>query len=131
MSLKNHLVNLFKGNVKLKDVWYYTQGNVRYKMYYSKFSFLIRKHIMDQINFRISVMKKECYDNGECVMCGCATTALQMCNKACEGKCYPSMMNKKMWNKFKGGELIKIKGIMWRLIDGELYYGEFFLIKKQ
>jgi hypothetical protein len=76
-------------------------------------------------------MKKECYDNGECIMCGCSTTALQMCNKACEGKCYPAMMDKKMWVKFKGGKLVKIKGLSWRLIDGELYHGEFFLIKKQ
>lgn len=130
MSLKNHLVNFFKGNVELKDVYYYIQGNIRYKIYYSKFSFLIRRHILDQINFRISVMKKECYDNGECIMCGCATTALQMCNKKCDGECYPSMMNNKMWNKFKSGKLIKVKELSWRLIDGELYCGKFFLIKK-
>ena len=41
------------------------------------------------------------------------------------------MMDKKMWVKFKGGKLVKIKGLSWRLIDGELYHGEFFLIKKQ
>ena len=59
-----------------------------------------------------------------------STTALQMCNKECDGKCYPFMMNKKMWNNFKKGRLIKSKELSWKLINGELYYGKFFLVKK-
>ena len=78
MSLKNHLINFFKGNVPLKDVWYYIQGNYRYMLYYSKFRFLIRQHIRRQIALRILVMNEECYSNGECIKCGCATTPLQM-----------------------------------------------------
>jgi len=73
---------------------------MRYKIYYSKNKFLIRKHILEQIDFRIKVMNKECYDKGYCIKCGCHTTALQMCNKSCDGNCYPEMMSKKDWNKF-------------------------------
>lgn len=46
-----------------------------------------------------------CYERGECIECGCQTTALQMANKTCEGNCYPPMMSKKVWenlpNSFK------------------------------
>ena len=101
MSLKNNLINLFKGKYSVQDVWCYIQGSVRYKLFYSSWKWLIRKHIREQILYRISVMKKECYDNGECVKCGCATTALQMCNKVCEGNCYHIMKSKKDWEIFK------------------------------
>ena len=82
------------------DAFYYLQGNYRYKLYYSKLRFLLRKHIREQIKFRIRIMDKECYDNGECKMCGCKTTALQMANKACDKPCYPPMMNSKEWEGF-------------------------------
>jgi hypothetical protein len=34
-------------------------------------------------------------------MCGCSTTALQMCNKACDKPCYPSMLSRKEWKEAK------------------------------
>ena len=120
MSLKNHLINLFKGNVSLKDVWYYIQGNYRYMLYYSKFRFLIRKHIRRQIALRILVMNEECYSNGECIKCGCATTALQMCNKACAGMCYPKMMNWYQWDYFNEFKIVNIDGWYWELKEDKL-----------
>jgi hypothetical protein len=115
------MINFFKGNVKLIDVWYYIQGNVRYKLFYSKkFSFLIRRHIREQINFRIIVMRKECYDNGECVICGCATTALQMCDKACEGSCYFSMLSSDEWRLFKYFDRCYSDGFMWKFKNNKL-----------
>ena len=119
MSLKNHLINFVKGNVALKDVWHYIQGNVRYKFYYSKkFSFFIRKHIKEQINTRIKNMNHECYNKGECIKCGCATTALQMASKTCAGACYPRMLNKKMWRIFKRGIWLYADGYYWLYVDG-------------
>lgn len=44
-------------------------------------------------------MRSTCYKNGVCDECGCQTTALQMCNKACEGFCYPKMLNKESFKK--------------------------------
>lgn len=85
----------------MRDVYYYIQGNLRYRLYYSKFAFLIRKHIREQIEYRINSMDKECYERGECHMCGCATTQLQMSNKSCKKYCYPSILSKKKWEALK------------------------------
>ncbi len=124
MSLKNHLINLFKGNHSVVDVWYYLQGNFRYRLYYSRWKFFIRRYIREQIGFRISVMRRECFDNGECVMCGCQTTALQMCNKVCDGMCYPPMMWWHEWVFFKKGEVVYKGGLYWKFVDQELYFGK-------
>lgn len=96
--IKTSLLRLMRGELPLRDVYYYIQGTLRYRLYYSRFKFLIRKHILEQIDYRINVMNYECYERGECVLCGCSTTALQMCNKSCEGKEYPIMMGKKHWS---------------------------------
>ena len=92
-----------KQEIKLKDIIAYFQGKLRYKLYYSKFAFLIRPHIKEQIDARINSMDKSCYDNGECVLCGCQTTALQMADKACDKPCYPSMLSKQDWKMVKKG----------------------------
>ena len=119
MSLKNHLINFVKGNVSLKDVWYYIQGNIRYKLYYSeKYSKFIRKHIKHQIDVRIKNMNHECYNKGECIKCGCATTALQMASKSCAGACYPKMMNKKTWLAFRRGMWLTSDGYQWLYVEG-------------
>jgi hypothetical protein len=118
----SYLISILQGNYKVIDIWYYIQGNVRYKIINSSFRKLIRKHVKEQIELRISNMNKECYNNGECVMCGCATTALQMCDKSCEGLCYPRMMSRKEWLAFKDGDVLK---------DGEYYWvlNDFVLVK--
>ena len=84
-------------NITFKNVIAFIQGNIRYKLYYSRFRFLIPTHILQQIRWRIKVMDRDCYQNGSCKLCGCKTTALQMADKTCEGKCYPIMMSKKEW----------------------------------
>lgn len=89
------------GKRPLVDVWHYLIGNFRYKLYYSKhFKSFIRSHIFEQIEHRVSWMDKECLDAGECRLCGCSTTQLQMSNKSCENPCYPEMMNRKTWKRF-------------------------------
>lgn len=87
--------------ITYKDVWYYTQGNFRYKLYYSKLKFLIPLYLREQIEMRLATMNKECYNSGQCIECGCNTPALQMCNKSCDGDCYPPMVTKKEWNDIK------------------------------
>jgi len=98
-----------KAKVNLSNIKHYLVGNFRYKIYYSYLCWFIIKHIREQIDMRIRVMNKVCLDSGSCVKCGCATTALQMCNKACEGKCYPTMMNRSTWRMFKRGVIIHDK----------------------
>ena len=91
-----------KTKISIRNIYYYIQGNVRYFCYYNKyFTFLIPKHILEQVRFRINNMDNQCYIQGSCKMCGCSTTALQMCNKACDKPCYPKMMNRSEWKKYK------------------------------
>lgn len=98
MTFKQTILHIWNNP---KDTWYYIQGNIRYKLWYSKYSWLIRKHIREQIDMRIKSMNRECYNSGSCINCGCKTTHLQMCNKSCKGDCYPKMMNKKQWEEAK------------------------------
>jgi hypothetical protein len=80
----------------------YLQGHIRMWLFYSpKFSWLIPLYIYEQINYRLFVMDKECYNNGECKECGCATPALQMADKACKGKCYPEILDETDWHIYK------------------------------
>lgn len=89
------------------DMWYYIQGNYRYRLYYVKpknewvKKLLLRQHIEEQIRFRIEVMNEECYNNGCCIKCGCETTMLQMADKPCDAYCYPKMMDRKTWDRFR------------------------------
>jgi hypothetical protein len=96
-----HVQKFLKGEYSLADVTDYIRGNIRYKLYFSKFYFLLRSHIFEQIQYRINVMDKECYLSGSCKICGCNTPHLQMANKTCEGKCYPIMMDYKEWEEYK------------------------------
>jgi hypothetical protein len=102
-------------NLTLKNAWYYNQGNFRYWAYYNA-SWLLRKHICEQIAYRINSMNKECYDTGACIKCGCATIQLQMCDKPCEGLCYPRMASKFEWELMQNP---KYQGVAWK-VDNKL-----------
>lgn len=97
----SYLKKLIKGEMSWNNVWYFIQGHVREKLYYSKFKFLIRKHIREQFEFRLEVMNKDCYNSGQCKICGCDIPALTLSDKSCEGNCYPKMKSKKNWEKVK------------------------------
>lgn len=109
--------------VNLKNVKSYIVGNIRYKLYYSSYFYkLIFSHIREQIKLRLENMDKECFNEGSCKLCGCVTPALQMSNKACDKPCYPGMMNRKNWERFKTGRLHfdKETKMMWWLKKGRL-----------
>jgi hypothetical protein len=111
-----------KAKINLSNIMSYLVGNFRYAIYDNGWSWLIRQHILEQIAWRIKVMKKECYHLGSCVECGCSTTALQMANKACDGLCYPTMMDRWQWRKFKKGGIHYdiMLDLFWQLDYGEL-----------
>lgn len=82
----------------VNNIYHYLLGNYRLKLFYSEYGrYLIRKHILEQIEFRMKVMDRECWNKGECKMCGCETPALQMANKPCDKPCYPEMLSKTAW----------------------------------
>ena len=120
----------------LNNILNYIQGNYRYQLYYSKFAFLIPKYIREQIDIRINSMDSQCYKEGQCKMCGCSTTALQMCDKACDKPCYPPMLNKEAWEKFKSFKYFPYGDIWWKIenIEGKEYFairGGVELFKKE
>jgi hypothetical protein len=99
-----------KAKVNLANIIAYIQGHVREFLFYSKkFNMLLPLHIFEQINYRLFVMNKECYSNGECVHCGCTTPALQMANKTCGGNCYPVMLSETDWHIYKRENSIEFK----------------------
>lgn len=119
--------------ITLKAIGYYIQGTIRYKLFYSPWGIeLIRNHILEQILSRIISMDKECFNSGQCTMCGCKTTALQMCNKPCSKPCYPAMVGKKEWEAIKHKDCyvdnslniweIKVtgEGVIFKLTNNEL-----------
>lgn len=143
-----HLKQLLTGQRSWTDVWHYILGNYRYYFYYGgklseKYGWVaslrkrvVRKHIKEQIAWRIEWMDEKCYEDGSCKICGCATTALQMADKPCDKPCYPPMMNREKWKRFKNGHPIgfltgkrlthyytkrRIFNEMWKLTDGKLY----------
>lgn len=111
MKTIREVKRIWNREVKMIDIWYYFQGMYRYRIYYnSKLQgVVIRVHIREQITYRIKIMNRECYNSGSCIKCGCMTTALQMCDKVCDGNCYPEMMNKKSWEEYKRGKVIILK----------------------
>ena len=108
-----------KAKPTLKNIIAYIQGNLRYKLYYSKFAFLIRPHIKEQIDVRINSMDKQCYDEGQCKLCGCQTTALQMADKACDKPCYPRMLTRSEWWLLKRTKCLTVDGELWRYKYGK------------
>lgn len=107
---------------KIKDIFYYIQGNIRHKLYYSDYRKWLRPHIIEQFEFRIFWMDTQCYNNGECKICGCETTKLQMANKSCDKPCYPPFMNLEDWKTFK---ILRDTNTMRFIRKRYVEYGEF------
>lgn len=113
----NLMKSIRKDQLTLSNVFYFIQGYIRYYIYYSKhFKWLMRKHVKEQIDFRIKMMARSCYNNGSCDLCGCHTTALQMANKSCDKPCYPPMMNRKQWYNFKLTHKVNLKGDIYKMV---------------
>lgn len=99
-----------KARITFKNVCAFLQGHMREKLYYNRrLNWLLSDHIFEQISYRLFVMNKECLSNGECIMCGCSTPALQMANKTCEARCYPYMMDATDWHIYKREYSIEFK----------------------
>ena len=114
----------------LNNIWSYLVGNYRQWVYESPFNSLMRNHISEQIEWRISVMNTECYNNGSCLECGCMIPGLQMAHKSCGGDCYPPLMNQFEWEFFLKGASIDswtyvIKGDKHKIFKGMIVKNTF------
>ena len=106
--------------ITLKNIYAFFQGYLRWFIWITPIfkRYLMRKHIREQITYRMNSINKECYQNGSCIHCGCEIPQLLMANKTCGGNCYP-VMEKKHWEFRKKHPYSYNKdmstGIFWRL----------------
>lgn len=85
--------------------------------------FELPDHMYEQIIWRrTQVMKKSptCWESGKCIVCGCDILGKTIEDRACSiiddkesllsGKfpCYPAMLNKENWEKYKELDNIKL-----------------------
>ena len=129
MTIIQGLKKILKGERPPIDVWHYFLGHYRYWLWYGGYwskkyeicsiirKSMIRRHIKEQIEHRIRLMNPACYNSGSCVKCGCEVLHLQMCNKGCEGYCYPSMLNKERWKKYISGGTLSQSNGTWIFIE--------------
>lgn len=95
-----HFKNWILGRVPFSYAWDYILGNYRY--WCSRHcKWIIRKYILNQVQIRYNSIDNKCKMNMSCKECGCDIPALLYCNRACEGGCYPKMLNKKYFEKLR------------------------------
>ena len=100
-TIMKYFLKWCKGEIPKVDAWYFIQGHVRETLYYSRFKFFIRRYVKEQIEWRMIVVDKECWNTGQCKLCGCSQPALLMSDKTCHKPCYFPMLNRKEWRVFK------------------------------
>jgi len=108
-TILKYFIKWIKGEIPRVDAWYFIQGHCRQTLYYS-YPALLRKHIKEQIEWRMLVVDKECWNSGQCKICGCSQPALLMCDKPCDKPCYFPMLNKGEWKFFKQFKAVIKKG---------------------
>lgn len=89
-----------KAKVTFKNIGRFIQG---YSRKFTESFGLLDIHKREQVIWR-ATQASLCYSNGHCVYCGCATPAKFYSDEGCEDpvrKCYPDMMEKEDWEKFK------------------------------
>jgi hypothetical protein len=61
-------------------------------------------HMYEQIIYRrtqVMLNSPKCWRKGDCLLCGCELLGKTMEDRACEGGCYPEMMNAGDWATYK------------------------------
>ena len=101
-----------KYDITLGNIKAYVQGNLRY--YAEKYGPAFAKldeHLREQIAFRELVANPECKEKEEC-KCHCPIPELFYADKTCEDSCYPVMMTRDEWTKFKNSG-VDIKSVAY------------------
>jgi hypothetical protein len=73
--------------------------------------FDIPSYMYEQIIWRriqVAILSPECWESGNCIQCGCEIMGKTMEDRMCEYGCYPEMMPKDVWKKYKLDNNIKI-----------------------
>lgn len=92
-------------DITLHNITKYATAKVRKARHYYGGDILgLDEHIVEQFEWRKTKAKAECMEKGACVECGCETPDLFYASEPCEGNCYPDMMDKEEWKKYKEDE---------------------------
>jgi hypothetical protein len=117
--------NLIRGKIRVRKPATLTLGNIRavIQAFFRKRrelgGFKLEDHIYEQIIWRrTEVMREspECWSGGHCLCCGCEILGKTMEDRSCslseldppESPCYPAMMTKEVWKKYKIDNDIKL-----------------------
>ena len=124
------LSNLSLKDINIKNIFAYLTGNIRYiffkkelsKIDFSKYTNeynwegindnIKLSHIQEQFIYRmflVDLSSPQCINNKACKICGCDTPQLFFAKKACDGGCYPELMNLKDWTEYKKSKNINIE----------------------
>lgn len=106
-----YIYKLLTGKMPVKK-----KPKISFKNILGVFQFLKRSKLKNK-NFineqiiwrRVEVIKNEpeCWESGHCIVCGCEILGKTMEDRGCsaievgEKQCYPDMMNKNEWEKYK------------------------------
>lgn len=90
---KNWKKNPNRAPVSIPNIWAVLQSLFRRNIH-------TPKHIEEQVEWRRKVSNPKCIENDECI-CSCTWSELIYADKACDGKCYPPMMPRVYWKKYK------------------------------
>jgi hypothetical protein len=71
------------------------------------------KHRREQIIWRrgeVILKSPQCWEKGHCIQCGCQIVSKTRADMGCENEpfCYPEMMGRKKWKKYKKTNNIKL-----------------------
>lgn len=91
-----------RAKLTLRNALGYLQGNWR--------RLGVATHLWEQAIWR-RTKAPECMEKGECIYCGCEMIGKTLEDRGCENPeryCYPDMMNKKDWEKYKKDKDIKL-----------------------
>ena len=108
---------------RVKNVYYFLQGNINYFLYYRD---LLPLHIKEQIHYRVAKIRSECFQANQCLnkSCGCHLVKVLMSNKLCikESCKYTKFKSKRKWEK-----LLNINKVWTKKIKEQITLGKSLL----
>lgn len=117
-------------DITLKNIIHFFTGNIRYKNFKKQLSTIDfskyeneynwegvndnmkLSHVQEQFIYRmflVDLSSPQCITTKACRICGCDTPQLFFAKKACEGSCYPELLNQKDWENYKKEKSINIE----------------------
>ena len=95
-------MKITRKNLTLSNIKAFIQANKRILLEEHGPEFLHSPdYIQEQIAWRPQIANPQCIEEGQCVECLCSVPSKFYSDKACDGGCYPEMMDEDVWKEFK------------------------------